>query len=158
MWTFLGALSVAPWNLQATGQSYTGRNKFTGTNVRLLRGQPDMTSFQASPGAKGGLPPAAMTAQATANPGEIQVTFTQPQAPVGWTLHSVVAMAFPDQSPQDPFSGTIVEGQDDTTQTNVLLQGLPSGELCVVSGWTWWKRPDETDAYGASITATATPL
>lgn len=156
LWSFMGSLAIAPWNLQATGQPYMGRNKFTGTNVAAMRGQADSTDFVGSPGAKGGLPPLTLSAAPNGSSGELELTFTTPTAPTGWTLTSVVGLAFPDQDPSDSFGQLIKEGEDSVAKTTVTLTGLPNA-LCVAAGWTKWTKPDGTYAYGPSLTTTGTP-
>jgi hypothetical protein len=157
IWTFMGALAIAPWNLQATGQKYTGRNKYSSLNVPALKGDADCQDIVGSPGAKGGLPPLTLVAAATAVAGELELTFTTPSAPTGWTLTSVVGVAFPDQDPATAFGQLIKEGEDSVAKTTVTLTGLPAA-LCVATGWTKWSKPDSTVAYGPSLTTTGTPI
>ena len=161
LWKRLGALSVAPWTAFATGRPFTDRNAFTGQNVRALRGKEDRADYIGSPGARGGVAPTAVSADATMNAGEIDVTITAPPAPTGWTLTQAVAFAMLDGAPNSKVPNPIAEGSDDEPEagtTNVVtLSGLTSSEPHVVAAWLVWMKPDGSLAYGASLTDTATP-
>lgn len=161
MYKRLGALAVAPWNASISGRPLTARNMFTKVNLPALRGASDFTSFVGSPGALGGLPPTSISADPTATPGEIEVTVGSGAEPTGWTLASIVAVAFEDQAPNVAFSQFVAEAQNDTPtvegDTVVTFAGRPS-TLHVVSAWPVWTLPDGRSAYGPSLTDTVTPL
>jgi len=157
MWQFAPYQLQEVWNTYAIGKPLTGRNAFIGANVKVLREAADMTDFIGSIGARGGIALDAITASPTANPGEIIVSPTLPPVPTDWTIDAVVAVAFPDQSPTEPFSCVFVGDQANTEPWEVTLTGLPEGQLCVVSAWPVFTRPDGKKAYGPSINATATP-
>lgn len=148
----------APWTAFATGRPFLNFNKYIGENVRVLRGQTDMANFIASPGARGGLPPVSMSAAPTATAGEILVTFVVPDAPSGWTLNSVVAVAFNNQAPDEFFTGPYVGASEAAPADTVTLTGLDSGTPNVVSGWLVWNKPDASLAYSVSTSELATPL
>lgn len=154
MWKVLGPLSVAPWDAFATGRPFVGRNAFMGQNVESLRGDADMTDFIGSPGARGGLPPDTLVA--TAGVGQITIDTTNPAAPTGWTLVSMIAMAFPDQDPAVAFVGPVTEGEDAVTFNQVVLTGLDT-VLHQVRGWLEWTKPDGFTAYSIALADTATP-
>lgn len=154
MWKVAPLLVQAPWNSFATGRPFTGRNKFIGENVRVLGGEALFTNFIGSPGSRGGLTPDDVSAIAGASEGEIDVTFTTPTPPSGWTLDSVIAMAFPDQDPTVGFGGPIVAEENDTTKDTVTLTGLGSGTSCIVAGWLRWIKPDGSIAYSVGVTDT----
>lgn len=156
IWKVAGSLLTSPWSAFATGKPFLGRNAFIGQNVEALRGDADSQAFIGSPGAFGGLPPDSVAAAAGGASGEIDVTFTNPAAPTGWTLDAEVAVAFPDQDPALAFGGPLVEGESDPPTGTVTLTGLPANTLCVVSAWLRWVKPDGTIAYSASTTTTAT--
>jgi len=157
MWKIAPALLVAPWNAFATGRPFLGRNAYIGQNTKALRGETDMNKFIGSPGARGGLPPSTMTAAATVNPGEIDVSFTNPTAPTGWTLDSAIAVTFEDQDPALAFASALVADEDATTQNSILFTGLTGGAVHQVAGWLKWTKPDGQVAYSASLIAQATP-
>lgn len=157
-----GPLAREPWVSATTGRPLTDRNQVVKTNLPSLRVAPDMTGYQGSPGSLSGLPPTNVVAAATANAGEIAVTVTSPQEPTGWTLASISAIAFPDRSPQALPSAFVAELESVAPvadgDTSLLFTGLMSGVLYVVSAWPVWTRPDGREAFGASLTDTATPL
>lgn len=160
-WKRLFALSQAPWDAASRGRPFVGRNLLMSRNIPVLRGQPDMLNWIGSPGNAGGLPPVAVTAAATANPGEISVDVEMDQVPTGWTVAAVVAHAFPDRDPALEPSDFVIEDENVTVTapgvTNVLLTGATSAVLHIVAAWPRWTRPDGVTAYGPSQTTTATP-
>lgn len=158
MWKVSPELQTTPWNAFAQGRPFLGFNKYIGENLRVLRGQADMTNFIGSPGAKGGLPPVDVTAVPTATPGEISVTFGLPDPPLGWTLNSIVAVGFRNQAPDDFFTGPYVADSEPAPADTLVLTGLDSGEEAIVSGWLVWNKPDGTLAYSVGTTIKATPL
>jgi hypothetical protein len=158
MWKVSPELQQAPWNAFATGRPFLGFNKYIGENIRVMRGEPDMSNFIGSPGARGGLPAIDMAVVPTATAGELQVTFGLPTAPTGWTLNSIVAVGFEQQAPDDFFTGPYVADSEPGPADTLTLTGLDSGAVAVVSGWLIWNKPDGTLAYSVSQTTTATPL
>ncbi len=154
-WKLAPTLVVTPWDANALGRPLTGRNGFIGQNTRTLRGQTTTALMIGSPGAKGGLPPNAIVA--TAGVGQISVAFTNPAAPVDWTLVSAVAATIPDQNPAVAFVGPWVAGEDITAPMNtVVLTGLTT-TLHRVFGWLTWTKPDGSLAYSVSLSTSATP-
>lgn len=156
MWKLAPSALQAPWNAFASGRPFTGMNKIVGENVRVLKYEPDMSNFIASPGALGGLAPTTFQAVTGSNAGEIDVTFTVPAAPTGWTLDKAVAIAFKDQAPDGIFSGTIVTGEDNSAPYAFTLSGLPAGQVCICCGWLVWTKPDGRKAYSVSLNDSAT--
>jgi len=91
VWKNAPALLSDVWDLYATGQVLTGRNAFVGQNVRALRSMTDLAAMIGSPGAKGGIIPASMTA--TGGALSIAVDLVAPTLPVGWSITQAVAVA-----------------------------------------------------------------
>lgn len=155
-WLAAPALSRAPWIANAVGHKYTDRNKLIQENMPALRGDANMQQFIGSPGALGG-PPLASIAVATGTvPGAVEVTATPGVVPAGWTLQAVIAQAFPDQDPANPFGGPISAVEDLATPFVISVGGLPTATLVVVTAWPRWLRPDGRVAYGASLVSTGT--
>lgn len=156
MWKVLPTLGRDPWDAFATGRKFLGLNAFIGENMRVIRGEPDMNLFIGSPGARGGVPAESMSADTGAGSGEIDVTFSVPSPPTGWTLTSSVAMSFPDQDPIDDFGGPIVIDEAVAMPWSITLSGLPPATPCQVAGWLTWTKPDLRIAYSVGITDQAT--
>lgn len=157
MWKVMQSLAQAPWDANATGRPYTGRNRFMGDNLEVLRSQTDMNAVIGSPGALAG-PATPPIAAAFATP-NITVTMTAPTLPAGWTITQAEAICFPDQDPSTAFLGPIVEGTDAVTPYSVLLD-VTAGPLGIyqVIGWFKFLRDDGRIAYGLSDTAQATKV
>lgn len=155
-WKLLPTDGRAPWDAFATGRKFLGLNAFIGENMRVIRGETDMDLFIGSPGARGGLPPDAMSATTGSSAGEVDVDFTVPTGPSGWTLVSSVAMAFPDQDPSNDFGGPIVINSETSTPWDHTLAGLPDGVACQIAGWLTWTKPNGQTAYSVGITDQAT--
>lgn len=158
-WLVSPADARAPWDANALGQKYLGRNKLLSANVKPLMAVVVMDSFIASPGAKGGLPLEAMGAVGGGLAGEIDVTATVPVTPTGWTLTKVVWVAFPDQDPKAAFLGPVSSKSKDSSPYEETFTGLTPGDEYQVAAWPVWTRPDEALAYGPALIsqATATP-
>lgn len=147
---------IAAFDLYATGRPFMGRNAFTSRNLAVLRdGDPEnsMAGLITSPGARGGLPPAAIIADVVAS--DITVTLTLPQIPAGWTLTQAIAVAFIDQAATAEFGATIHSAVDAADPFEPVLLGLDPGDY-VVSGFLQWEKPDGTTAYSRSLATTAT--
>lgn len=157
-----GPLGREPWLSATTGRPLTDRNQVVKTNLPGLRAAADMTGYQASPGSLSGLPPTGVVAAANATAGEIDVTVTSPQEPAGWLLTSISAIAFPDRAPTSLPTAFVSEVESLAPvadgDTVLTFAGLTSGTLYVVSAWPVWTRPDGREAFGASLTDTATPV
>ncbi len=147
-----------PWIAFAKGRPFTDFNKFVGENVRLLQGASTLTAAIMSPGARGGLPPQAVNADPTANPGEIEVEVLAPiQLPDGWTVTEVAACACAQQDPTTIFDAPFVAGTVASPSDTVTLTGLPPATPCVAWGWVVYERPDGLPAYSVSLSEAVTP-
>jgi len=159
-WKVSPALATAPFTAAAQGRPFTNRNSFVSANLPVLRGETDMDNFVGSPGAKGGIPGTVLLLTPGAmGSGELTVDLTTTDAPPGWTLSSVVAVAFAQRDPSDDPVDFPVAGEDLTPTaggvSSVLLTGLGTG-VKVASAWPVWTKPDGTLAYGPSLTDNAT--
>lgn len=156
MWKLMPTLGVDPWNSYAQGRKFLGLNAFIGENLRVVRGEADFQNFIGSPGAKGGLPPTSVVASGGGGSGELDVDFTVPAPPTGWTLASSVLVAFPDQDPATDFGGPLVAEEVTMAPWDHTLTGL-TNVLHVVSGFLTWTKPNGDTAYSVGITTTGTP-
>lgn len=156
LWKLLPALARAPWEAYATGRKFTGMNAFVGENMRVVRGQPDMSAFIGSPGSGGGLGAEDVTSATGAGTGEIDLTITAPDAPDGWLLKSEVAVAFPDFDPSDRAQQPVVVAENDPPTGTITLSGFESGQSVVWASWLVWEKPDGKLAYGVGVTGTET--
>lgn len=156
IWKAAPTLLRAPWDRFAVGQVLTGRNAFIGKNTRELRTAALMTGWIGSPGAKGGLAPEGIVLTPTS--GGLDVAFTVPAPPTGWTLQASVAAVILDQDPQSPSTTLTVVVEEAMTPWAISLTGLIGTADMVVSAWLRWAKPDGSIAYGASINATDAPL
>ena len=149
MWKVMQALAQAPWDANATGRPYTGRNRFMGDNLEVLRGDATMDAFLGSPGALAG--PATPAIAAVYGAPNITVTMTAPTLPAGWTITEAQAIAFPDQDPALIFAGPLFEASDATVAYAPVLDITdgPAGDY-QVAGWFKYLRDDGRVAYGLS--------
>lgn len=156
MWKIAPDALKAPWDAFAQGRPFLGVNKFVGENVRVLNNEVDMANFIASPGARGGLPPASFTFVAGGGSGEIDATVVPPAPPSGWLVASVTAIAFLDQNPSGFFEGTITAMSDAATPFEFTFSGLDGGEDYLVAAWIVWTKPDGQAAYSVSVSQIVT--
>lgn len=151
-----GPIGREPWVAEAERRPVTDRNMYVKANLPALRGDANLADFIGSNGAKGGLPPSAVVAAATVNAGEIEVTVTSPNAPTGWTLFAVQAIALRDRDPATVPSEFVHENENLAPtaggNTVVTITGATSAAAYYVAAWTKWQKPDGTFAYGASLT------
>lgn len=152
MWKLAPAQLQAAWNAFALGRPFTGMNKEVGENVRVLNGQVDMSNYIASPGAGGGLAPLTFGATTGTVAGTVDVAFTVPATPSGWTLVKAVAIGFKNQAPDGIFEAPIAVAEDLAAPYTFPITGLPAGEECVCCGWLVWQKPDGKLAYSVSLT------
>lgn len=155
VWKRAPTLFVTPWDRFAEGQVLTGRNAMQGNAVRTLRGDADLTDYEWTIGAKGGIPPVSVTATPGGN--SATVDFVVPATPTGWTLFSAIAAVIRDQDPATGNLFTMTAGEDLVPGYQVVLAGLTTGVLYSVGGWLRWTKPDGSTAYGAAVTDTVTP-
>ena len=155
-WKLAPSLVITPWDTNALGRPFTGRNAFIGQNVRVLRGQATNALMIGSPGARGGLPPTSIVV--TPGVGQLSVAFTNPAAPVDWVITAAVAATIPTQAPDVAFVGPWTAAQDIAAPMDtVLLTGLGAGTLRRVFAWLQWTKPDGRTAYSVSLSGNGTP-
>lgn len=155
-WKLAPAIVSIPWDTNALGRPLTGRNSFIGQNVKVLRNQTTNALMIGSPGARGGLPPNSIAV--AAGVGQLTVTFTNPAAPVGWTLVAAQAATVKDQDPSVAFVGVWTAAEDTVAPMDtVVLTGLGTGTLRRVFGWLKWTKPDGRTAYSVSLSSSGTP-
>jgi len=158
MWLLMPAIGKDPFIANSQGKPYTPNNKFTSLQVKGIDTETpptDMTFYQGSPGAKGGLPPASLGL--VAGVGTITATVGPPSLPTGWTIASANGIAFKDFDPNGPFVGSIQDQTDASAGPYALVFTGLDTDPYIVSVWFKWVRPDGTFAYGTSLTDTETP-
>lgn len=152
MWKLMSPDQRAPWNAFAQGRKFTGVNALIGENMCVIRGDPGMDDFIGSPGAKGGIGAASIVGAGGGGSGEIDVVFTDPTLPSGWTITNHFSVAFPDQDPALDFVGPFTVDNDAAADPTITLSGLtPSADYCVTSWVVYLKDTGET-AYSPSVT------
>jgi hypothetical protein len=153
VWKLAPATALAPWNANASGRPYTGRNKFLSANTSALRTATDLDALIGSPGAGGGLAAGAVTA--TGGSGTIACTMTAPTLPTSWTITEAVAWAIISDDPQSsPVTVSFVATASETPYAPAFTD-LAAGDY-VVMMWFVFTKADGSTAYGPSTNATAT--
>lgn len=152
-WKEMPSLGQDPWNAFASGRPLTGRNAWIGKATKNLRSGTDTSAVLLSPGAAGGLPP--LTISATVSGTTITVGTTNPTAPAGWTLTSMIAALISNQDPHSSDDYTYVAGEDASTQDSVALTAPGAGSW-TVGAWLKWTKPNGTFAYSSSSITSAT--
>jgi|SRR5579864_1804720 len=152
-WKNAPTLLKAPWTAFAKGKAFTDRNAFLGQNTKALRTATTMANIVFSPGAGGGLPPASITA--TGSAGHIAIGTTNPSAPTGWTITSMVGLAVKSVDPHTASNSPVYAGSDNVTFDSVNLAGLTAGTY-EVGAYLVWTKPGSVLAYSTAVMATAT--
>lgn len=152
MYKLAPAALIAPWAAFSAGRPFIPVNKFVGENNRMLNGKSDFADALMSPGAKGGLPPLAVQAEATVAAGGVDITVLVPtQLPQDWSVKAIAAAAFVDQNPVGLFTGPLLAAEAEAPATKVTLTGLPSGVDIACFGWVIYEKPNGQLAYSVSI-------
>lgn len=154
-WKVAPAQVIDVWNTFAQGRPFLGVNKWVGENVRVLNGEMDMTNTIFSPGAKGGPAPATVIIATGGAAGEIDVDWTLPVAPNGWTIFGASIAAVPQQAPDEFFVGPFFGATVAAPALTYTITGLVAGDPYVVGIWLVWTKPDGSKAYSASLTDVA---
>lgn len=156
VWKLLDSDAQAPWLAAAKGNAVTDRNLWTKANLPILRPLTALTGIVFSPGYGGMFPPTSVATAATLIAGQLNITFTPPPLPAGWTLDTVVAITIADQ---DPHNGTLYETTLSGSPTSpLLLTGLSSGTLYQIGVLAAGIKPDGTRVFSTSIAQSGTPL
>lgn len=153
-WVWMPAIGQEPWTAYAVGRAFTDRNAWMSRAISQLRGETTLNLLEGSPGVRGGLPPASMTATGGAN--SIAVTFSVPDIPPGWTLTASQAICIPQQNPQTDFAGPLTAQQATATPWTINFTGLEAATPYVVAGWLKWDRGGGGAAYSISLNDQAT--
>jgi hypothetical protein len=155
IWKAAPALLIDPWNAQAKGNRYTGRNHFIGQNQKALGHQTTLIGFLGSPGNGGGLPPATFTATNSDSADSLTATFTLPALLSGWSATEVNIVAFAEQDDPTMYVGPMVSGQAASPTLTVTVTGLDHSVDNIVSGWITYTNPKGQTVYGPSLTVLA---
>lgn len=155
-WKYLGALARAPWIAAVKGRPMVPRNLLMKEEIPVIRDEVDISNWVFSPGNLGGIAPVSVTAAAGASAGDIDVTVSAPDAPVGWALTSVIAAAILQRAPDALPDVQDLEASAPDDSATISLTGGESATEYVVGGWLQWTRDDGMVVYGRSITTTVT--
>lgn len=140
------------WIRFCKGRPFLPFNKFVGENNRLLNGETTFANLLFSPGAGGGLPPAAVTVTTGTNAGEVDVEILAPaQLPDGWTISSYVAAGVLDQNPVGIFDGLFIADTDAGPSPTITLAGFTPGEDVMAGGFIVYTKPNGDLAYSVSV-------
>lgn len=154
MFKVMPAEGRLPWDAFASGRPFTGMNSFVGENMRVLRGDLNMSDLIGSPGAGGGLSILGVTLAAGTIAGQIIATVDVGTPPAGWTVQRAVALGVQQQDPADRLVGPVVVGTDAASPYAITLAGFAAASQVVVSAWAVWTTPEGRTAYSVSRTAT----
>ncbi|MEM2567982.1 MAG: DUF6266 family protein [Candidatus Bathyarchaeia archaeon] len=147
------------WDEYAKGKPFLGRNAFLSFNISALRESIDNIDQVNSPGVRGGFALASLQATQTGNAGELMISVSWPVSiPGGWTIQRAYAIVFRVQDPHEAVVEQIRLGQIHYPDNSVVVSGLSSGEMYVVSAWAVYLRSDGKVAYGPSLNVLGQPL
>lgn len=144
------------WTDSSQGRPLTARNAFMSNNLPNIRGAADTSAIMLSPGTRSAPAIGPITAVAGSGAGEIDITYSAPVLPTGWTLVNVHFVAFPDDLPADVAEWTFIADTEDTPAGPHTLAGLTAAADYVVTVYAELTRPDGATAYSISRNDTAT--
>lgn len=154
IWTLAPEAWKTVWNAFASGRPFTGRNALMGQNIEALDGETDFTKFVFSPGAKGGLPPEAISL--AGGSGSITATVTLPDVPPGWTLVAGLAVAIFDQDPATAYAAPVGFTREESDPTEIEITGLTEPGDYVAGVFLEWTKASGDTAYSIALSDSAT--
>ncbi len=137
------------WNAAAEGRPLVGRNLFIAENLPSLRGAENLEGMIISPGARGGFPPAAISAGPNSG---IVCQLTPGAIPPDWEILRAVFVCYEDQAPVDKMMGVYVEAIGSPPEY-VVEFGIGETGTYWVQAYFEYRRPDRKIAYSPSIVA-----
>lgn len=149
MWKTAPETFTAAWDLFASGQVLTGRNAWLSSFVKNVRSETDFEAMIFSPGAKGGLPPGAVTP--TEADVSCSVAITAPSLPTGWTITRGIAACVENGDPTALLVAPIIADEDLATPFAVDLTGLTALTEYHYGAWFEYEKPNGSAAYGTSF-------
>lgn len=155
-WRRVPALFTEVWNDFILGRPLTGRNAYMGKYTENLRGETDLAQWQTSPGTRSGPAIPSLNGDTGAASGEIDMTYTAPTLPTGWTLDEIRFVYVPDQDPSTEWVETVQMDQDTTLNGTWGLTGLTPATVYAVSAYPKFTKDNGQTAFGASTTVLVT--
>lgn len=152
---FAPAIAREPWIAAVTGIPMTPINMLLSKNTGVMRTEVDMDLMVLSPGARGGVPPAAMVI--TPGVDQLSIAVTAPTIPSGWTITAAQGVALADQDPHLALASTPVAVEDTTSSYTLVFPGLTVAGPYQVGVWLKWLTPNNDAAYSIALRDQATP-
>lgn len=148
------------WTSWATGKPVISRNGFLGSNIPVLKGEADVANFVFSQGDASSIPPSTVAAVSGGLSGEIDITWTDPSTPAGWSLTQLWMCALKTFDPTPP---TLIDYADliiteDTAIVTVesgTLSGLTPAASYGVGVFAEWLDPQGNTRYSISTNTAA---
>lgn len=152
---FAPSIAREPWIAAVTGIPMTPVNMVLSKNTGVLRTETDLDMMVLSPGAKGGIPPAAIVS--TPGSGQLSVAVTAPTAPSGWTITAAQGVVLRDQDPHDTLLASPVAVEDLTSTYTLVFTGLTGSVIYQIGIWLKWLTPNGDAAYSIALRDQDTP-
>ncbi len=152
---FAPGIAREPWVAAVLGVPMTAQNLVLSKNIGLLRTETDLDLMVYSPGARGGIPPSAITV--TPGSGTLTVGVTAPSAPTGWTITAAQGVAMLDQDPHDPIAATPRAVEDTSSPYSLAFTGLTASVPYQLAAWLKWLTPSGEAAYSVALRDQGTP-
>jgi len=154
-WKYMPSLVVDAYEAAIARKPLTARNQWVKTNLRGLRGQSDITSLAASPGAAGGIIAASLALVPDEPTDQIEATLTAPDLPDGWTIEEARFLCIRDQDPSSEFAAEVYSEAISESPYTATFTDLQDGQTYVVSAFFKFLKADGQVAYGPSLTESA---
>jgi len=155
MWKRMPQLARDPWQTWVSGQPLTARNKHIGENAGVMNGESDMDKLVMSVAGGQAVPPEGESF----TPAALGMTCaaTEPAAPPGYTLTSMIACMVPDGDPSPVLTVETVAQEDTETPFSILIENLLEVSYqCAI--WCKWTRDSDSKVfYSTAVRAQATP-
>lgn len=152
-WRLLPTAAVNAWTEFVRGRPLTPRNAYIGSFTRLLRGGIDLGNWQVSPGSGGGSPPSALSVTTGVASGAIDVSWSPPEIPTGWSIVAAHAVFSLDHDPATDWTQAVGIASDLIEAGAIPITGLTPGAAYGVSVFLEWTRADGRAAFSVSQTS-----
>lgn len=149
LWDGSPDLVKSVWRAFAERRVPSGLNRFVGSFIERTRGEADMLNMLLSPGVN--LGPRPINLDVTPGGNKITIVFTNPGAPMGWTLLSAIAGTLRAGDPETTAFTEVSAAEDTVAQTTVVLSNLTGDEDYLVTGWLKWRTDRGRIAYSPSL-------
>jgi len=149
LWKLMPQLARNPFQAAVRGRALTDRNRHVQASAAALNGESDLNNLVMSVASGSATLPTGMSAAGAA--GQIDITGTPADPPVGYTLEAIVAVAVEDGDPSPGYSATTYAEEVTSAPWAVSISGLAAGDYQVGIFAEYSRDSDSETFYSEAI-------